>query len=70
MPQTKSSRASQDTPRHQDAESEHPRGIAEDVHLQCDAIEKMRVEQTDKMRQLLLKLGKLHKPKTAALRES
>lgn len=69
MQQTKHPRASQDTTCHQVAEDERPRGIAQDVLMQCDAIEKMRVEQTDKMRQLLLKLGKLHKPKTAALRE-
>lgn len=69
MQTTKHQGDSQDTTCHQDAEDGRPSGIAQDVHLQCDAIAKMRVEQTDKMRQLLLKLGKLHKPKTAPLRE-
>lgn len=39
------------------------RGLAKEVDLQCDEIERKRHEQTDKMRLLLLKLNRLDKPK-------
>lgn len=35
------------------------KGLAKAIGQQCDDIEKKRVEQTDKMRLLLLKLGRM-----------
>lgn len=40
------------------------KGIANAIGEQCDDIEKKRVEQTDKMRLLLQKLGRIANPKT------
>lgn len=40
-------------------------GIAGVIGEQCDDLEKKRVEQTDKMRLLLLKLGRMASAKTA-----
>lgn len=39
-------------------------GLAGAIDEQCDDLEKKRVEQTDKMRLLLLKLGKTARSKT------
>lgn len=67
-----------DTPKHhqpsdnlpaQEAEvQEGYAGVAQAIGEQCDDIEKKRVEQTDKMRLLLLKLGRMDKPKTSAVK--